>query len=134
MGRTKPEETFAKLLDNRLRSYLEQEKLGGHRIDFLVQFPQRDVLVDINGDWWHAKPKIIDCDRVKLNRVLAAGFVPFAVFYSRLQKDPLGVVRTVEDLAGGPERLPWWDWNVDIDSLDPANRDRVRLLLERGAA
>jgi hypothetical protein len=50
-----------------------QRKWAGHRIDCTLLGPVPPVLVDVNGEWWHAWAKIVDCDRVKLNRVFGTG-------------------------------------------------------------
>lgn len=128
MARTYAEELLAGLLEERGLFFSEQEKFAGHKIDFILHFDDRDVLLDVNGDRWHHWTKIVDCDRIKLNRVLEAGGTPTAVWLSRLQKDPTPTLDAIAALGAGPERLPWWDWAVDPRSLSEMSQKRLSLV------
>ena len=98
-------------------AFERQGKAGGHRIDCLIG----NIAVDVNGVWWHAKPKIIECDRVKLPRVVRAGVMPLGLWDSRGLEAPglrepirpggagraprhLGVERPHRGAAGGRSR------------------------------
>lgn len=129
-ARTYAEELLAGLLEQRGIQFSEQQEFAGHKIDFTLHFPDRDVQLDVNGDRWHHWKKIVDCDRVKLNRVLNKGGVPVAVWLSRLQKDPSSTLDTLAALGAGPLRLPWWDWAVNPRSLTPENHEWVDHLLQ----
>ncbi|AMM44348.1 HNH endonuclease [Arthrobacter phage Kitkat] len=134
-ARTVPEQCMAHLLEGAGIPYSEQEKVGGHKIDFVAHFPSRDLLIDVNGDRWHHWMKIVDCDRIKLDRVIATHNRPFAVWWSRLQKDPAAVLAAILHMGFGeqdPDFLPWWDWAVDVDSLTPENATWIRDLLAAG--
>lgn len=130
--RTPAEEDLARLLTERGLRFWEQKKIAGHKIDFIVRVGNRVIQLDINGDRWHHWQKIIDCDRIKIERVLAAGEIPLTVWWSRLKKDPEGVMDTLEGLAHGEARMPWWDWAVELDSLTPTAERRARKLLQKG--
>ena len=78
-------------------AFERQGKAGGHRIDCLIG----NIAVDVNGVWWHAKPKIIECDRVKLPRVVRAGVMPLGLWDSRVWKHPDSVSRFVWEAQNG---------------------------------
>jgi hypothetical protein len=115
----KNEERLELLLERAGIPFERQGKAGGHRIDCLVG----NVAVGINGEWWHAKPKIIECDRVKLPRVVRAGVIPLGLWDSRAWKYPESVVRFVREALDG--HLAVWDWNVPITELPEDVRDQV---------
>jgi hypothetical protein len=126
---------MAALLTGAAIPFSEQEKVGGHKIDFVAHFPSRDLLIDVNGDRWHHWRKIVDCDRIKLDRVIATHSRPFAVWWSRLQKNPTEVLAAIIHMGYteiDPDFLPWWDWAVDIDTLAPDNAAWIRELLSMG--
>jgi hypothetical protein len=101
-----------------------QGKAGGHRIDCLVG----QVAVDVNGEWWHAKRKIIACDRVKLARVVRAGVLPLGLWDRRVWKAPEAVAPLVRAALAG--HLAVWDWNVPIAELPDDVSAQVRLWME----
>lgn len=105
-------------------AFERQGNAGGHRIDCLVG----NVAVDINGVWWHAKPKIINCDRVKLARVVQAGVIPLGLWDSRVQKFPECAVHCVREALAG--HLAVWDWNVPIEELPDDVGPQVRRWME----
>lgn len=133
MSRTPPEQAMSELLDRAGIGYTEQERTAGHRIDFTLHPAGRRILLDVNGDGWHRWRKIVDCDRVKIVRVLDAGNCPWAVWWSRLQRNPAQVEAAVRAMATSNHQfLPWWDWAVEIDSLPDRAAETARLLLARG--
>lgn len=104
-------------------SFVEEERVAGHRIDFVVE---GRLGVDVNGDHWHRWPKIVACDRKKLGRVFAAnGPIVLGVWYSRLVRDPEGVRQAV-DLAFREGRLAFWDWAVPVDTVRVDARPRIK--------
>jgi very-short-patch-repair endonuclease len=130
MARSVPEQVMFDLLTEKGYEFEEQQRVAGHKIDFVV-VRERRVCLDTNGDHWHSWPKIVACDVVKLDRVLAAGELPLGVWWSRLRRSPEEVVSGLEQtLLFG--RLPWWDWNVRVESLRPENGRRVRSLVQAG--
>jgi hypothetical protein len=124
------EAALGRLLESMRVPFRPQLKWAGHRVDFTVFPPTIDpLLVDVNGDHWHSWSKIVECDRVKLNRVFGAGHVVLGVWWSRLQQDR-GSVRDAIWLAAVERRLAWWDWKVPIGRLDVDVQTRVRTLLD----
>ncbi len=107
------------LLERASIPFARQGKAGGHRIDCLVG----KVAVDVNGSWWHSKPKIIECDRIKLPRVVRAGVLPLGLWDCRVWKTPEFVIECVRKALDG--KLPVWDWNVSIDELPEDVREQV---------
>jgi hypothetical protein len=131
---TKPELEFAALLDRLRIPYSLETRFAGHRIDFtLVAVSGQPVLWDVNGDWWHSKPKIIECDRTKIVRVVAAGGLPRAVFSSRLGSTPETVAIEVRRSLHFPAELPWWDWKVPMPSLPASTRTALITALQAGS-
>jgi hypothetical protein len=125
--RTPPEQDMFDALTGAGFSFEEQFEFAGHKIDFGVEIDGLTVLLDVNGDRWHRWQKIIECDRVKLDRVLAAGGFPVGVWRSRmLEHGPSTVLQTVA-VSAAQRRIPWWDWAVPISSLQ--EEARVRALL-----
>jgi hypothetical protein len=118
------------LTDMGLR-FAEEEKVAGHRIDFVVtRFGEPALGVDVNGDRWHRWKKIRECDRVKLDRVFAPGVEPLVlgVWWSRLQRSPESVVDAIR-LGRDQHRLAWWDWAVRFDEMSPASGQRAASLV-----
>ena len=113
------EARLEELLDLAEIPFERQGKAGGHRIDCLVG----NVAVDVNGEWWHAKPKIIACDRVKLARVVRAGVMPLGLWDCRVWTTPEFVIECVRKALDG--KLPVWDWNVPIEELPEDIREQV---------
>jgi very-short-patch-repair endonuclease len=124
------EERMADLLIGAGVLFERQRKWAGHRIDFTLLGPVPPVLVDVNGEWWHAWAKIVDCDRVKLNRVFGAGLLVLGVWSQRLEHDLAGVWDAISLAERG--RLAFWDWNVPIGSLDEGVARIVRSRLAEG--
>lgn len=115
----------------------EEMKVAGHRIDFVVEMEWQGVTrrlgVDVNGDRWHRWKKIVDCDRVKLDRVFGpdSDTLVLGVWWSRLQSSPASVEEGIlTGLMHG--RLVWWDWAVPIESLHPVSGRRVASLVAAG--
>lgn len=118
---------------------IEEEKVAGHRIDFVVSMPYRGEMrrlgVDVNGDRWHRWQKIVDCDRVKLNRVFGpdSDVLVLGVWWSRLQERPESVEHAI--LTGlMHRRLAWWDWAVPVESLHPVSGREARSRVAVGSA
>ena len=129
MAGTPPETEMRKILLRMGVEFTEQERVAGHRIDFVLRGRRGLVLVDPNGDRWHRWQKIVDCDRKKLNRVIAAGALPMGVWWSRIQKEPQGVADAIV-YAVEAGRLRFWDWAVPVGSLDRAEGRRVARLVD----
>lgn len=124
MTRTPPEEWMAAALDRLGFVYEEQGLFAGHRIDFLVQSARGEVCLDANGDRWHRWKKIVDCDRLKLDRVLFAGGLPCGIWWSRMQKDPARAEAMI--VAAVKEGiLLEWDWAVKPETLAPVARQAM---------
>jgi very-short-patch-repair endonuclease len=122
------EEQTAHLLSVRGIPFERQRRWAGHRIDFtLYGDATRPVLLDVNGEWWHAWDKIVACDRVKLNRVFGAGLTVLGVWSNRLRLDLQSVWEGIEAAREG--RLAFWDWNVAVGSLDDGVARIVRGML-----
>lgn len=128
--RTPAERDMADLLDSVRFPFEEQLPFAGHKIDFTVYLNDRAVLLDVNGDRWHRWQKIVDCDRKKLNRMLEAGGIPLAAWWSRVKKEPDAVLAAIVLASHG--RLAYWDWAVDLDSLSPVASERAKAALGEG--
>lgn len=126
MSRTVPEEALARLLTDAGLPFAEQQKMAGHRIDFLVD---GWMLLDVSGDRWHSWKKIVDCDRLKLERVGRAGLVPCGLWWSRLQRSPDQVAEAVRAYLGGA-RWRWWDWRVGVEELSSEAQAVIRKGIE----
>lgn len=109
--------------------FLEQERVAGHKIDFVVEWNGSRVCVDTNGDRWHRWEKIVQSDRTKLDRVLAAGELPLGVWWSVLQRSPDEVLEAIR-WTHRHRRLYWWHWAVPIESLRQS--EQAKSLLRRG--
>lgn len=127
--RTPPEEAMATLLRRAGLPFVEQARVSGHRIDFVVVSGGSPLLVDTNGDRWHHWSKIVESDRVKLDRMLAAGWLPLGVWWSRLERSPDEVLEGIR-WSFRHDRLAWWDWAVPIESLQ--HSARAKSLVRRG--
>ncbi len=57
------ERNFCKLLSELNIKYEQQFKLDGSYFDFYIQ--DNNLLIEINGDYWHGNPKVYKKTRVK---------------------------------------------------------------------
>jgi hypothetical protein len=125
---------MAELLTSLAVSFTTETKFANHRIDFTLEAEDGSlVLWDVNGDWWHSKAKIVQCDRVKIERVVAAGGLPLGVFWTRLSGSPESVATAVRRSLREPRVLPWWDWKVPIEALSLPAQRTIRAALSAGS-
>jgi len=113
------EERLEEILNKAGIPFERQGRAGGHRIDCLIG----NVAADVNGVFWHSKPKVIACDRVKLPRVVRAGVIPLGLWDRRVWKTPEFAIECVRKALDG--KLPVWDWNVPIEELPEDIREQV---------
>src|SRR6478609_2954187 len=90
------------LLTRKMFPFVEEEKIAGHRIDFVIPTHWGRLGVDVNGDRWHSWGKIMDCDRLKLNRVFEAEACVLGVWWSRLQRSPEQVALMIASATQEP--------------------------------
>lgn len=74
---------------------------SGRRVELDVAFPERRVVIELDGYAYHSSPEAHRTDLQRANELMAEGWTVRRFTYSDLLADPEGFVETVHELLRG---------------------------------
>lgn len=105
------EVTVAAMLDTHGIKYSTQFVLGDFKFDFLIT--DTNVLLEVQGSWWHSKPQRIQRDAFKRKLAAEAGYKLLVVWDYQITK-PSFVINKIRHAISRPATLKLSDCTVSI--------------------
>jgi very-short-patch-repair endonuclease len=112
-------DVLARIVARGYRSVLAQHRVGGYRIDLVVEGPESRLAVECDGDFWHG-PERWDSDRSRQAVLERAGWTFCRIRGSSFYRDPEAALQSLwsrlDELG-----IPTGEW-ADTGDRTPASR------------
>jgi very-short-patch-repair endonuclease len=119
-------DVLARILARGYRRVLVQHRVGGYRIDLVVEGPESRLAVECDGDFWHG-PERWDADRARQAVLERAGWTFCRIRGSSFYRDPDAALQPLwarlEELD-----IPTGEWAAAGHDRKPVSRTWFRPL------
>ena len=84
------------ILDELDLAYIREKRVGKYHLDFYLGFK---ACIEVQGEYWHSKPKRIECDYKKLNYLHENGYKVLYVWEDKIDESVNDILEFVKELG-----------------------------------